>query len=698
MRLSWQLSLAGIKPPRRRRFLKGCPVHTKSLLRTLLIAAFVLAVPAAMAQNNILFIFDASGSMKQMAGPESRIAIAKKAMAQALGDAPKDMRLGLLMYGHRRGKDCKDIELVAPIGADDAAVINRRIQAVDAIGETPIAEALRQAARSFAALKGQSNSIVLVTDGIEECGGDPCAAAREIKASGLDIKAHVVGFTLTDQQRKLVQCIPDLTGGKYFEARDASGLNRALGEVKQQTAAAPAPRSTGLRQAAGTDNLLDAAAGGRLLMAPGEQFIGLADGKPDRVSFPLGSEAVWTFKDGKPATFEALEVQIPAAAGFNMKDVEILVGDDGPLGTFRALGELTAQNMTSAGGGWQRFTFPPVTARLLKIKFKTNHGGGYNYIGAYEIKVVGKVDEAATGYAKPAPPEGVDLLATANGGTLIVSPNAEWAKLTSGAASADSKPTYDGEGVWSFKDGKPATFDRIDVLVATANQYNLKGFEVLAGDEGPRGAFRSLGNFSAVDARMVETGGWQSFSLPPTTARFLKVVFKTGYNSYISGRGLRLYGKLDEAAAATLAPPPPPGTDLLSAANGGMALAWSQDEIKGLNTGNGTRAAMRNGSEGVWAFKDEKPAMLSAVELRIPAREQYNVKDFEVLVSTEAPTGPFKSVGTFTTYNGVYAASPWQTFTLPPTPARYVKVVFKSGWGGGYVASYGLKVIGLPTP
>jgi Ca-activated chloride channel homolog len=151
----------------------------------------MVAAPAAHAQDNVLFIFDASGSMKQRAGAESRVATAKKAMDAALKEVPEGTRLGLLMFGHRRANDCTDLELVSPIGADDAAAINRRIQSVDAKGETPIAESLRQAARSFAALKGQNNSIVLVTDGIEECKGDPCAAAREIKASGLDIKAHV---------------------------------------------------------------------------------------------------------------------------------------------------------------------------------------------------------------------------------------------------------------------------------------------------------------------------------------------------------------------------------------------------------------------------------------------------------------------------------------------------------------------------
>ena len=107
---------------------------------------------------------------------------------------------------------------------------------------------------------------------------------------------------------------------------------------------------------------------------------------------------------------------------------------------------------------------------------------------------------------------------------------------------------------------------------------------------------------------------------------------------------------------------------------------------------------MRRGQEGIWAFKDEKPAILSAVEVRTNGLEQYNLKDFEVLVSTEAPTGPYKSVGSFTVVNGVYAASPYQTFTPPPPPARYVKLIMKSDWGGGYIAGYGLRMVGTPQP
>jgi hypothetical protein len=202
---------------------------------------FLPAVPAQ-AESNLLFIFDASGSMKKtIDSGETRLAVAKRAMQDALGRMPTDVRLGLLLYGHRRGKDCTDIELVSPIGADPAAALASRIAALDGKGETPIAESLRQAMRSFAPLEAQSNRVVLVTDGIEECGGDPCAAAAEVAAAGVNLKVDVIGFTLDEQQRRTVQCITEATGGTYYDAQDRQTLASAFTQVEQVVMAEPEP-------------------------------------------------------------------------------------------------------------------------------------------------------------------------------------------------------------------------------------------------------------------------------------------------------------------------------------------------------------------------------------------------------------------------------------------------------------------------
>ena len=633
-------------------------------------------VQPVMAETNILFIVDASGSMKKkLETGESRMDAAKKAMAEALTAMPPEARLGLLLYGHRKAKDCTDIELASPIGADDAAAISKRISGLRAKGETPIAESLRQAQRSFAALKGQDNRIVLVTDGIEECKGDPCAAAEELRAAGFDLKVDIVGFTLSEKQRALIQCVPDITGGQYYDAQGMTGLTTALTQVAQK-AAEP------------DTNILAQRNGGVLLAAPNDEWIKLNDSAEERATTYSGG-GVWAFRDGKPATFDTFEVLIPAADGYNLREFELLVGDEGPLGTFRSIGKFSTQNMKMMQSPYQKFTFAPVTARYLKVVLLSDHGGGY--IASHEFRVQGTVDESAAAGAAAQEPAGIDLLSPANGGQLLAAPNDEWMKLNDGAA--DRATTYAGAGVWGFKDGKPATFDMFEVLIPGSDQYNLKDFELLVGDEGPTGTFRSIGKFSTQNLKMMQSP-YQRFTFAPVTAKFLKVVFMTDHGGgYVAAYDLRLFGQIDAAAAGAAAAAAPAGIDLLAQANGGMLLAAPNDEWTKLNDGAADRATTYAG-EGVWAFSGEKPATFDAFEVLIPGQDQYNLKDFELLVGDEGPTGAFRSIGQFATQNMKMMQSPYQRFTFAPVTAKYLKVIFKTDHGGGYVAAYDLRLFG----
>jgi Mg-chelatase subunit ChlD len=661
---------------------------SKSLVKTFVL--FVSAICSyaysgrALAETNVMFIVDASGSMKKAIDTgESRMTAAKRVLTETLSNMPKDARLGLMVYGHRKAKDCSDIELMSPIAAEDAAGLAAKIKLLNPKGETPIAAALQQAAKSFAAFKGQSNSIVLVTDGLEECGGDPCAAAKAIKDAGLDLKVNIVGFTLKDEQRKLIQCVADETGGTYYDAKNAAGLTKALHAVEQQVvqAAPPPPPDT---------SLISAKNGGVLVAAPSDEWKKLNDGSEERVTTYSG-EGVWAFKDGKPATFDTFEVFIPGTYNYNLKNFELLAGDEGPLGQFRSIGNFAAQNVKMMESPYQKFTFPAVTARYLKVIIKDGWG---EYSVAYEFRLQGKLDETAAGTVPATAPQGTDLLAAKNGGVLVAAPSDEWKKLNDG--SEERVTTYSGEGVWAFKDGKPATFDTFEVFIPSWWNYNLKNFELLAGDEGPTGQFRSIGNFATANTKLMQSL-YQRFTFPAVTAKYLKVIIKDGWGEYSVAYEFRLWGKLDETAQAAAAPAAPQGINLLAQANGGVLLGGPNNEWKKLNDGSEERATTYNG-EGIWAFKDEKPVTFSAFEVLIPYTDKYNLKDFELLVADDSPTGPYRSIGQFTTQNTKMVQSPYQRFTFPAVTARYLKVVLKSDHGGGYIACYEFRVIGQQAP
>ena len=643
------------------------------------------SVPAH-AGTNVLFIVDASGSMKKLVGTEQRMDVAKKVLGETLTGMPADANLGLLVYGHRKAKDCKDIELVSPIGGEDAASISKTIAGLKPIGETPIADSLKKAAKSFKAFKGQQNSIILVTDGIEECKGDPCAAAQELKNAGLDIAVNIVGFTLGAEEGKALQCVADITGGKYYAANDAKALTEALQTVQKQVEetvvvqTAKAPEFDG--------DILAEKNGGTLIYAPNDKWQLLNKdhekfAERTGVGATYSGEAVWSFKDGKPATFDQVEVLVPGAYDYTLKTFEILAADE-LAGPYRSLGEFTVQNVKIQPKGWQGFKFPETKAKFVKIVFKDGYG---SYINGNALRLKGKIDESAPAAEKKPVADGIDVLAEKNGGTLVYAPNDKWKTINTGKFE---RPTYAGEAVWGFKDGKPATFDRIEVLSANTDDYNLKTFEVLSGDT-PEGTFKSLGEFIVMNHKVLPDG-WQTFTFPATTARYVKVVFKDSYGSYIGGNPMRIIGKIDESAPAAEKPAAVEGTNLLAQSAGGALLVSPNDEWQKLNDGKEERTVTRTG-QGVWAFHGEKPAMIEAVDVLVPERSDYSLKGFEVLVGDEGPTGTFKSLGTFTVQNRKMMPDGWQRFTFPKVMAKYVKIDCKEGYGD-YIATHEFRVIG----
>ena len=432
----------------------------------LLAAAFVLAATTvAFGQTNVIFIVDASGSMKKAVGGESRMDAAKRVLGQTLREMPKEARLGLMVYGHRRAKDCKDIELLSPVGADDAGKIAAQIAALQPKGETPIAAALEQAARSFTAFKGQSNSIVLVTDGIEECNGDPCAAAKAIKVAGLDLKVNIVGFTLNDKERAAIECVAKETGGVYYDAKDAKALTAALGQVRQQIAQAPAaaPAAPPPEEF----NLLAAKNGGQVLAAPEASWSEVLSGKEnDWVGVYPGNEGVFAFKDEGAAKFDKFAMLIPNAGAW-VKDFELLAADE-LAGPYRSLGQFSTQNLRMLKTPYQEFKFAETTARYLKIKVISGHArttGGWHLLP--QVQLVGKLEPAPQGAQRTASgaTNQVNLLAAANGGQILAAPEPTWSGVLSGKEDEWVGAVPGNEVIFAFKGERAATFEMFGLLI-----------------------------------------------------------------------------------------------------------------------------------------------------------------------------------------------------------------------------------------
>lgn len=211
--------------------------------------AAIAGFSGAKAQTgDTILILDASGSMWGQVEGQTKISAARKAVDSILSKWKSSDRLGLMTYGHRTRGDCRDIELLVPVSTFDPDKIRSAVKALNPKGKTPMADSLRAAAQALRATENKA-TVILVSDGIETCAPDPCAAAAELKKSGINFTAHVIGFDVSDPVAKgQLQCIARVTGGVYLDASNASGLENALGKAveatqgaKVETQAPPAP-------------------------------------------------------------------------------------------------------------------------------------------------------------------------------------------------------------------------------------------------------------------------------------------------------------------------------------------------------------------------------------------------------------------------------------------------------------------------
>lgn len=186
-------------------------------------------------QTRILFLFDASFSMtNKMGRDDSRMQVAKKLLGRMVDSLEKidGLEIALRVYGHQyttKDYNCTDTKLEVGFGPDNHAEIKTRLNEIKPSGTTLIAYSLEQAAYDFPVNGSSRNIVILITDGIEECNGDPCAVSQALQKQGVLLKPFIIGVGLNEDFRKQFDCV-----GKYFEATNEQEFERVLQVVVSQ--------------------------------------------------------------------------------------------------------------------------------------------------------------------------------------------------------------------------------------------------------------------------------------------------------------------------------------------------------------------------------------------------------------------------------------------------------------------------------
>ncbi len=193
-------------------------------------------------QNNTVLIFDASGSMAGKVDGKRKIDIAKEAVSKFISQLQgSDVNLSVIVYGHKgnnsgqqKAISCAGIEEIYYMGSVESNVVNGKINPLQPTGWTPIADSLSKAENILSKYAGDNNvnSIILVSDGKETCGGDPVAKARQLQKSNLNVIINVIGFDVGGEDERQLQDVAKSGGGDYFSVKNAIDFDYAFKKHK----------------------------------------------------------------------------------------------------------------------------------------------------------------------------------------------------------------------------------------------------------------------------------------------------------------------------------------------------------------------------------------------------------------------------------------------------------------------------------
>lgn len=195
---------------------------------------------------NILFLIDSSNSMREKINSgtdsnkkEAKMEAAKKVLEETLSRIPNEINLGLRVFGNGfRGDmtDCQQSTLLVPLGRNNRKAIIEAVRGMSPHGLTPLTYALMQAENDLRYCNGPK-TVILISDGVETCGGDPCPYVDRLsRVLGVKMKIDIVGLGLRRDRsaQEQLNCIAEKSGGKYYDANTAADLVNSIANSVRQ--------------------------------------------------------------------------------------------------------------------------------------------------------------------------------------------------------------------------------------------------------------------------------------------------------------------------------------------------------------------------------------------------------------------------------------------------------------------------------
>jgi len=174
----------------------------------------------------VMLILDSSDSMseKDRYG-DIKLDTAKITLSKVLDKIPDDeTNFALMAY------DNCETKLLVPPSNTNMGRVKSRAMSIYPTAKTPIAKSIREAGKILAN-SSQETTIILISDGEETCGGDPCSEADKLRRrTDVNVKFYVIGYSVDESTQRQLRCIAD-NKDRYFDIDDSFSLETRVHEI-----------------------------------------------------------------------------------------------------------------------------------------------------------------------------------------------------------------------------------------------------------------------------------------------------------------------------------------------------------------------------------------------------------------------------------------------------------------------------------
>lgn len=195
--------------------------------------------------TNIALVLDCSGSMKETVKEgETKMDAAKGVLADLVEKIPSGLNVTFVIYGHEvfgsadDPRNCQAVKVargLSPLDAAGKSDLRRLIAGLKPTGATPLALSLKVAGEELAKKPDEFCGIVLVTDGLESCKGNPTEEVAALSAKlKLSFGVNVVGLGVKADEDAALKAIADAGNGKYYDADDAGALAESISVIAKE--------------------------------------------------------------------------------------------------------------------------------------------------------------------------------------------------------------------------------------------------------------------------------------------------------------------------------------------------------------------------------------------------------------------------------------------------------------------------------